>query len=359
MLGCFVVARAAMAGQTWDGGGANALWSLPANWNGDTLPTLDNTTALTFGGTVNLSPDLDTNATTKGIVFAAAAGSFNLLSTNGSTLTIDSNASNNAVVVSSSNAQTISANLVLLNASGETNFIGTSGNLTLNGSIDFTRVMRMSPAAGRTMTINGALLNNGRFVTSDNGTIILNANAGSNWDNTGTGTSPGVIFSAGTLLLRGTLGATAAGQAVFGNTNASSTYNSALLFDDAAAVMNKPIALRVNNSATHSATIGTGPNLTGVYVIGQTISLGTTSGLSNNSTAASTGKLIVTAQNAAGTARFTNVISGLSGYANSVTKEGAGTVEFTAANTYSGPTVINTGVLKLSGSGTLAQATSR
>ncbi|ABE39742.1 Outer membrane autotransporter barrel [Rhodopseudomonas palustris BisB5] len=49
-----------------------------------------------------------------------------------------------------------------------------------------------------------------------------------------------------------------------------------------------------------------------------------------------------------------NVITG----GGTITKDGSGTITFSAANTYSGGTVINDGTLKLSGAGTLGNATS-
>ena len=43
----------ASADNTWDGGGADALWSNALNWGADTTPTLPG--ALTFGGTLGLT----------------------------------------------------------------------------------------------------------------------------------------------------------------------------------------------------------------------------------------------------------------------------------------------------------------
>ena len=61
----------------WDGGGANALWSTPANWDGNFAP--ESPSFLEFDGTVGLNSTNDLiGFIAEGISFLPTAGAFTL-----------------------------------------------------------------------------------------------------------------------------------------------------------------------------------------------------------------------------------------------------------------------------------------
>ena len=124
VLGCAALAttlafsHVSLAGQIWDGGGADGFWATPANWNGDTLPTA---AALTFDGTsqLNANNNLFPAATTiGGFTFNATAGSFVL---SGNSIGLGGN-----VVNSSTVNQTFDMGVLL------------TGNRTISGTGDVT-----------------------------------------------------------------------------------------------------------------------------------------------------------------------------------------------------------------------------
>ena len=76
---------------TWDGGSAvDSNWSTPANWVGDVQPSSGPGVNVTFEGTPpRLAPELNTSRTVGQLRFNTNAAAFTLLSTSGSTLTLD------------------------------------------------------------------------------------------------------------------------------------------------------------------------------------------------------------------------------------------------------------------------------
>ena len=50
----------ALAGRTWDGGGANNAWSTDTNWITDVEPLNNGAASLIFAGNVRLAPSVDT-----------------------------------------------------------------------------------------------------------------------------------------------------------------------------------------------------------------------------------------------------------------------------------------------------------
>lgn len=156
--------------RTWNGGGANDLWSTGLNWGGLAPVAGD---ALFFGGSTRLTPDNDLAADTLfgGITFNSDAGAF-VLSGNRITLGGD-------VVNSSGVLQTISLAMVL----------------------DAPRTIDAGPSG---MTLSGVLSGPGGIVKQGGGTLTLSGS--------GTNTYEGLTeVAAGQLTLGKTGGATAVG----------------------------------------------------------------------------------------------------------------------------------------------------
>ena len=125
-LGLLLATFAAHAAdRTWDGGGSDANWKTPANWDGDsTYPAAGD--ALFFGGNVRTTNTntLDEGTAVVGLTFNAGAGAFSLW---GAGLTLDGNVSN-----LSASAQTLNLPLVL---SGTRMVYGSNMAFTINGTL--------------------------------------------------------------------------------------------------------------------------------------------------------------------------------------------------------------------------------
>ena len=72
---------------TWVGGGSGQTWTTGANWSGGTAPASSSSLAMTFGGSLNLSPDMNQAFSVNSLAFASGASAFTLGSTGGYTLT--------------------------------------------------------------------------------------------------------------------------------------------------------------------------------------------------------------------------------------------------------------------------------
>src|SRR5207245_227425 len=62
------------AAQTWNGAGANDLWSNGNNWVGGIAPANLGTAAVAFGGSTPLAPDMDANWNILSLTFNSGAG---------------------------------------------------------------------------------------------------------------------------------------------------------------------------------------------------------------------------------------------------------------------------------------------
>ena len=96
----------AQAGQVWDGGGANGLWSTSLNWDADSAPNFG--LPLQFGGVLQLASSNDATASAAGLTFNAGAGAFTL---SGKALTLTGGITN-----SSGSLQTVSFTALTLGA---------------------------------------------------------------------------------------------------------------------------------------------------------------------------------------------------------------------------------------------------
>lgn len=116
-------ASGALAQSVWNGGGSDALWSNGDNWGG-TAPVSPR--ELHFTGVTNLAPQNDlTGFTVTRIEFLSGAGAFNIT---GNAIGLSGN-----IVNSSTNAQGIALNMAL--TAGAHIFQTSGGNLTLSGNL--------------------------------------------------------------------------------------------------------------------------------------------------------------------------------------------------------------------------------
>lgn len=158
---------------TWDGGGADDLWSSAANWDTDTAPTFP--TALTFGGSVRLAPSNDaTGITLTGISFATNSGAFNLV---GNPVTLSGNIGV-SVGGTTTNDQAISLPMTL-----GANVTFTSGN-SGGAAVDMTKagnkgcILLNGPISGPygiTTTGRNYVLFNNATNSYSGGTLITSA----------------------------------------------------------------------------------------------------------------------------------------------------------------------------------------
>lgn len=300
----FLMDSAAMAGNTWDGGGANDNWSTNANWNLNTAPTY--TSALTFAGTTRLTPNNNSaTASVAGITFTSGAGAFTL---GGSSVTLGGNITNG-----STNTQTINLPLVL---DGNRQIQTNSGGIVLGGQISGAFNLIQSGTGG-VLTLNSAGSSFSRLQINS-GTTRLGINDALP---TGGGVTFSTAAGSGTLDINGksqTLGAqiTIAGTSGVGTVTISDTAGGGVLKLGGNVVQ--------NIDTTNTVAISADLDLNGAT---RTFTL-------NNSSATVTVSSVIV--NSTGTA--------------GLTKSGAGTLILSGANTYNGGTVVNAGTLLVNGS---------
>lgn len=172
----------AWAGTTWDGGGANNLWSTANNWNPNGVPANNGTASLTFAGSTRLAPDMDANWSINSLTFSNSAGAFTLNSTGGFVLTIQGGGITN----NSASTETIN-NTVTLGAAQT--WSATSGALSIGGNVTNGGFLLTINGASNT-AISGVISGSGGLSKSGAGTLTLS----------GTNTySGGTTFNAGTV----------------------------------------------------------------------------------------------------------------------------------------------------------------
>jgi autotransporter-associated beta strand protein len=416
-MGLIVALASCLRGATffWDGGHPGQdNWSLNQNWNPNGSPSNDGTANLVFTGTIRLTPNANGAWSINSLAFDAFAGAFTI---GGDPVTLQANSVTYAIANNSSYTQTLTnaltlaaaqtwnantanlslsgtialaANTLTLTGSANTTLSGVisgtgalvktgTGTLTLTGANTYTGGTTVSAGTlqGDTTSLSGNITNNAAvtFDQATNGTYsgVISGTGALTKQNSGTLTLTGAnTYSGATAVNAGTLSLGAANA--LGTSTAVSIASGATLqlatgaqtiasFSGAGGIdlgANTLTAGGSNASTTFSGTIsgtgalvknGTGTlTLTGAnsYTGGTTISAGTLQG----NTSSLTGNIannaaLVFDQSANGT--FAGVISGT----GSLTKQNAGTLTLTGANTYAGPTTISGGTLTLGSGGAL------
>jgi fibronectin-binding autotransporter adhesin len=203
LLCILLYAFPALAGTTWDGGGANNLWSTANNWNPDGVPANNGTASLAFAGSTRLAPDMDANWNINSLTFNNGAGAFTLSSTGGFVLTIQGGGITN----NSASTETIN-NAITLGAAQT--WGATSGALSFGGNITTGGFLLTISGVSNT-AVNGVISGTGGLAKTGAGTLSLS----------GTNTySGGTTFNAGAVSIssNGNLGAASGGLTFNGGT---------------------------------------------------------------------------------------------------------------------------------------------
>lgn len=179
-LGAFASANADSP-SIWDGGGADNLWSNPANWGGN-VPVPGTSYDLQFGGTANLMPnnDFTSGSAFRSFTFNPGAGAFNLT---GNSIALSGHITNSSTSLQSfSMPLSTSVGRFVVAESGDIVFNGQlSGNggfhLVGPGAVTFTaqnNYKGYTYVNGGTLNLpTGAAINNNDF-------IFMGQNAGMN-----------------------------------------------------------------------------------------------------------------------------------------------------------------------------------
>jgi len=158
---CLSVSAAYAADRAWDGGGNDAYWRNPTNWDGNvTAPQAGD--ALFFGASprLNVTNDFDAGTAFSGITFTNGTGAF-ILSGNG--ITLNGNISN-----LSTSAKTLNLPMVL---SGTRTLFGSNAAFTLNGLLSGPGGLNTC-VTNNTLTLAGNNTYEG-FTTVSNGTLLV------------------------------------------------------------------------------------------------------------------------------------------------------------------------------------------
>lgn len=138
------------AANTWDGGGGDANWSTPDNWDDNLVPTFP--VPLSFGGTVRLQStnDLSSPTTVNGFTFQTGAGAFVL---GGTGVSLGGDIDN-----ASASQQTVNLPLTLTAA----RTINTSfGDIAIGGGI--SGAFDINKRGAKTLTLSGVLTTTNRI----------------------------------------------------------------------------------------------------------------------------------------------------------------------------------------------------
>jgi autotransporter-associated beta strand protein len=318
---------------TWDGGGANNNISTPQNWVGDVLPAANSD--IIWAGTTRLVVNVDIGGPANTWTYNSTAGAFVI---SGAAFTLSNGMTNNSTAT-----QTVNNAITLTQAQ---TWNAASGNLILGGNIDNGGFL-WTITGGANTTANGIISGTGGLTKSGSGTLTLFGL------NSYTGAT---IVSAGVLNLR-----TATGV---GTTAAGTTVNSgaALQLQGGIVVGNETLTLDGTGISNDGAlrNISGNNSWAGNITINSTTRINSDSGTltldvaSGNAITGSNDNLQV---GGVGNVTINDIIALGSG---ALTKDGTGTLTLNAANTYTGTTTVNAGVLNIgnsNGLGTTAAGT--
>jgi len=318
---------------TWDGGGADNNVTTAQNWVGDTLPGANSD--IIWAGTTRLNVNVDVGGPANTWTYNNTAGAFVI---SGAAFSIA-----NGIINNSTNTQTINNAITL--TLGQT-WSAVSGNLVFGGNIDNGGFLLTIGGAANT-SASGIISGAGGLTKSGAGRLTLTG------ANSYTGTT---TVSAGVLNVQNAtgLGTTAAGTTV--------TSGAALQLQGGIAVGNEALTLDGTGISNDGAlrNISGNNSWAGLITINSATRINSDSGtltLDVASGNAITGTNDNLQFGGAGNITINDAIATGSG---TLTKDGTGKLILNAANTYTGATTVNAGVLNIqnnTGLGTIAGGT--
>lgn len=314
----------------WNGGGADANWSTPANWSGGLTPANNGTAAIVLAGTNQLSANVDTAWDISSLTFSNGAGAFIL---GGSALNVRAGGITN----NSASGQIINNAITL--ATNQT-WNATSNTLAFNGNINNgTNLLTISGSFNS--FISGVISGTGGLVKLGTGTNFLSG------ANIYTGNT---AISAGALNLQN--------SSALGGANATATIASGatLQLQGGIVLTNQNLTL----SGSGVSALGALRSLTNNNAWNGPITLAAAATIAcdTNSLALGPGGLVVsnflTTFTGGGNINAGGSIGNGTG---GLTKSGAGTLTLTASNSYGGLTTVSAGVLNVQNSSALGGTT--
>ena len=306
-----IAAEAAV--RTWTGGGASDDTSLAANWDSGAPAPGDD---LAFAGTIRLTPNQVAALAVSSLGFNSGAGGFVL---GGSTYTVGTG----GVTNNSTATQTINNALTLSSAQ---TWSATAGDLRFGGAINNGGFGLTIAGSSRT-TANGAIGGSGGITKIGAGALTLTA------ANSYTGATS---ISAGVVNIQN---ASALGSTVAGTTVSS---GAALQLQGGVAVGAEALTLNGSGIASDGAlrNISGNNSFAGAITFGSAATIASDAGTLTLSGTLANGGFGVNVSGS-GNVVANGVISGTGG----LTKNGAGTLTLSVANSYSGTTTINSGTV--------------
>ena len=297
---------------TWNGAnGTSNNWNATgsSNWVGNGVPSTaaGSTQKLAFTGSTRLTPTMEANYSANSIKFDTAAGAF-AINQNGKTLTLQGSVP--SIIQQSASNQSINSGTIAIAANTVIDVSGT-GNLTIGSNLTGTSTIdKLS-----------------------NGTLILSG--------TNSGYSGGITVDAGTLQVQTT-------NSVLGTGRTTVLSGATLKVADGRTLTN-PLTLNGNGYSSAGA-LNSNPGAATTATLSGAVTLATDSTIKSDSgTLALSGGISGTNVNltlaGVGNMTISNAIAiGTGG----VQLTGAGSTTFSgAANTYTGPTLVNAGTLTL------------
>jgi autotransporter-associated beta strand protein len=157
-----------LSAQFWDGGGTTDNWTDANNWSTNAVPANNGTATPNFAGTVRLNPTLNVGVDLNGITFADNSGAFNLITLNGSVLTLrGAGITNNNPAVTQSVSPTVQV--------GTSQTWGGVGPLNVSGAIALgTHTVTLDSPAN--IGLGNVIAGSGKLVKNGTGALVLTGN---------------------------------------------------------------------------------------------------------------------------------------------------------------------------------------